>query len=269
MRLLDNKSWHKVIRGDPSLGLCVSNGCKERISGSCYYPRFASGHISEVSFTKIEDRYVVTLHPLPLMTDAHGRLFVEVRSQTTIVAGTVEQFVVGLNLVGITFGRMYDKFTGWSTGTELIEPGYGGDGECRLRLVTTNNASNARPFFLDSFLPKINDPDFGPAMKVLFFVEEENVEAITGSVGNEQTGRMQEQMIDMLQAEVQKVQKIPWRVRRIRRYTTIGAGIIAVVAFILRFFGLIGETLMASMLSAAVALLIVYLPQILADADKR
>ena len=263
MRLLDNKSWHKVINGDPSLGLCVSNGCAERISGSCYYPRFDSGHIFEVSFNRIEDR---TLHPLPLKTDEHDRLFVEVRSQTTIVAGTVEQFDVGLNLVGITFGRMYDNFTGWSTGTELIEPGYG---EARLHLVTTNNASNARPFFLDSFLPELNNPDFGPAMKVLFFVEEENVEAITGSVGNEQTGRMQEQMIDMLQAEVQKVQKIPWRVRRIRRYTTIGAGIIAVVAFILWFFGLIGETLMASMLSAVVALLIVFLPQILADADKR
>ena len=268
MRLLDNKSWHKVIRGDPSLGLCVSNGCEKRISGSCYYPRFDSGHISEVSFNRIEDRDEVTLHQLPLKTDEHDRLFVEVRSQTTIVAGTVEQFDVGLNLVGITFGRMYDKFTGWSTGTELIEPGYGRYGEGRLRLVTTNNASNAQPFFLDSFLPKPKNPDFGPAMKVLFFVEEENVEAITDSVGNKQAGRMQEQM-NMLQAEVQKVQKIPWRVRRIGLYTTIGAGTIAVVAFILRFFGLIGETLMASMLSAAGALFIVFLAQSLADADKR
>ena len=265
MRLLDNKSWHKVISGDPSLGLCVSNGCAKRISGSCYYPRFDSGHILEVSFNRIEDRYEVTLHPLPLKTDEHDRLFVEVRSQTTIVAGTVEQFDVGLNLVGITFGRMFDKFTGWSTGTELIEPGYR---EGRLRLVTTNNASNARPFFLDSFLPELNNPDFGPATKVLFFVEEENVEAITGSVGNEQGGRMQEQM-DMLQAEVQKVQKIPWRVRRIRRYTTIGAGIIGVVACILWLFGLIGETLTASMISAVVALSIVFLTQSLADADKR
>ena len=269
MRLLDNKSWHKVISGDSSLGLRVSNGCAERISGNCYYPRFESGHILEVSFDRIEDRYEVTLHQLPLKADEHDRLFVEVRSQTTIVARTVEQFDVGLNLVGITFGRMYDKITGWSTGTELIEPGYV---EGRLRLVTTNNASNAQPFFLDSFLPKLNDPDFGPAMKVLFFVEEENVEAITGSEGNEQAGRTQEHIqehIDMLQAKVQKVQKIPWRVRRIRRYTTIGAGIIAVVAIILWLFGLIGETLMASMLSAVVALSIVFLTQIFADAYKR
>ena len=173
--------------------------------------------------------------------------FVDVPSQATIVVNTVEQFTVGPKAVGMTCGRMYDKLVGWSTGTDLISR-YG-DGP--LRLVTTNDTGIAQRFFFDSYRPKIEDSDFGPAMKVLFFLEDDSEEPETDVVYGGKAREMTEQIAKIRAGRERK----RWFSPRGRRILSLAILIVIVLSILaLLAYLMIEESYKSAILIAIVSM---------------